>query len=239
MADVFAIRNELGRFFDEVIYKQALAARRPDVELEVPVDISFKDFSKRYFLDALVARGGLIEFKASETLSPRHKAQLLHYLFLLELRHGLLVNMRPENVEREFVNATMSRAERLAFRVETSAWTKTLPGAEAVREILLALLADWGTALELALYEEALTHFMGGEARVLRRVPVQLDGLSLGEQLLRFVADGVVFKLTAFESEGDAPLFTAHARRLLQHAGLRAMLWVNIARHQITFTTLE
>ena len=166
MADVFAIRNELGRFFDEAIYKQALAAHRPDVELEVPVDISFKDFSKRYFLDALVARGRLFEFKAVETLSPRHKAQLLHY-------------------------------------------------------------------------QEALTHFMGGEARVLRRVPVQLDGLSLGEQLLRFAADGVVFKLTAFESEGDAPLFTAHARRLLQHTGLRAMLWVNIARHQITFTTLE
>ena len=133
----------------------------------------------------------------------------------------------------------MTRLERLAFRVETGAWNKALPGAEAVNEILAALLADWGTGLELALYDEALTHFAGGEARVLRRVPVRLDGRPLGEQLLRFAADDVVFKLTAFESTGDAPLFTAHATRLLRHAGLRAMLWVNIARHHITFTTLE
>ena len=193
MADVFAIRNELGRFFDEVIYKKALATRRSDVELEVPIEISFKEFSKRYFLDALVARGGLFEFKATETLSARHKAQLLHYLFLLELRHGLQVNVRPESLEREFVNATMTLEARRAFRVETGAWNRTLPGVEAGREILLALVADWGTGLELGLYEEALTYFLGGEARVLRRVQVQLDGRSLGEQWLRFAGDEVAF----------------------------------------------
>ena len=103
MADVFAIRNELGRFFDEAIYKQALAARRPDVELEVPVDISFKDFSKRYFLDALVARGRLFEFKAVERLSPRHKAQLLHGncsgRFHALRQEGMAVESEPEVFE--------------------------------------------------------------------------------------------------------------------------------------------
>jgi PD-(D/E)XK nuclease superfamily len=66
MADVFAIRNELGRFFDEKHYKQALALRRQDVILEVPVRVNHQTFSKTYFLDVLLATGAIIEFKATE-----------------------------------------------------------------------------------------------------------------------------------------------------------------------------
>ncbi len=107
MADVLAIRKELGRFFDEKHYKQALALRRQDVILEAPVCVSHQTFSKTYFLDALFAEGAIVEFKAAEALTRRHKAQLLHYQMLVDLEHGLLINVRPERVAKEFVNCPL------------------------------------------------------------------------------------------------------------------------------------
>jgi hypothetical protein len=41
-ADVIAIRQELGRFFDEKHYKKALAQHRKDVILEAPILVSIK-----------------------------------------------------------------------------------------------------------------------------------------------------------------------------------------------------
>ena len=70
MEHVFAIHNEIGRFFDEEIFKLELAQRLPDVRLEEPVEVTFGSFRKTYFLDVLVAAGGLFEFKAVERSSP-------------------------------------------------------------------------------------------------------------------------------------------------------------------------
>lgn len=53
---VFAIHNELGRYFDESIYKRELAFRMPNVRLEEPIDVVFDSFRKRYFLDVLVGK---------------------------------------------------------------------------------------------------------------------------------------------------------------------------------------
>src|SRR6266516_5481559 len=47
MHHVFDIHHELGRFFDERIYKNELARRLPGVRLEVPIDLSFGSFGKR------------------------------------------------------------------------------------------------------------------------------------------------------------------------------------------------
>jgi hypothetical protein len=53
---------------------------------------------------------------------------------------------------------------------------------------------------------------------------------------MRLAADGVAFKLTAFDSDNSH--FEEHAWRLLRHLELRAILWVNIAVHRVTFTTI-
>ena len=53
MHHLFAIHNEFGRFLREEIYKQELAVRRIGVQLEVPIDVSFGRFSKRYEMDLL------------------------------------------------------------------------------------------------------------------------------------------------------------------------------------------
>ena len=74
MRTVFSIRDELGRFFDEKIYKRELALRLPGVQLEVPIEVSHSTFTRPYFLDALVNAGAVFEFKAVEALTERHEA---------------------------------------------------------------------------------------------------------------------------------------------------------------------
>ncbi len=239
MADVLAIRNELGRFFEEKHYKQALALRRQDVILEVPVCVNHQTFSKTYFLDVLFAEGAIIEFKAAEALTMRHKAQLLHYQMLTDLEHGMLINVRPEQVTKEFVNCALSHRDRLDFRISATDWREGVPGGDHFRSVLTELLQDWGTALDLNLYDEALTHFLGGESSVLRPVKVRLDGAELGQQMFRLAADRVAFKLTAFDSMVSQQRFAHHATRLVSHTDLDTLLWANLGRHEITFCCLK
>ena len=123
------------------------------------------------------------------------------------------------------------------FDFVSDRWNRTLPQAESVRESLSSALRDWGTGLELSLYETALTHYLGGKEQVEREVAVRGEGHRLGFQSMRLVADGIAFKLTAFETDDNH--FEEHARRLLRHVDLRAILWVNIGLRRVTFTAIE
>jgi GxxExxY protein len=237
MRHIFEIHNEFGRFFDERIYKRELAFRFSGVELEFPIVASHGTYSTTYCLDALIGEGGAFEFKTTQSLTPRDRVQLYNYLLLLDLAHGKLVNLRPENVCHEFVNATLRPADRQAFEVCADRWDHTLKGSQLVMGSLLDLLRDWGVGLELGMYEQALTHFLGGEKNVLRDVPVLSAGRTLGCQSMRLAADGVALRLTGFESHNEH--FEDHARRLLLHIDLRAILWVNIALRRVTFTSIK
>jgi GxxExxY protein len=237
MRCVFEIHNEFGRFFDEKIYKRELASRFPRVEIEFPITVTHRTFSTTYYLDALVADGGAFEFKAVEELAPRHRRQLYNYLLLLDLAHGKLVNLRLESVQHEFVNALLRPDERRVFEVCTDRWNGSIRGGEMIIDWVVSMLQDWGTGLELSLYEAAITHFLGGQERVLRDVAVQGSRQGLGHQTMRLVASGVAFKLTAFDPEFGS--FEEHTRRLLAHADLRAILWINIGSHKVTFVTVQ
>lgn len=237
MDEVFRIHAELGRFFDEGVYKKALAIRFPNVRLEVPVIVTHKTFRKRYSLDVLVGDGGLFEFKAADALSPRNRAQLVNYLLLCDLTHGKLVNLRTPDIEHEFVNALTPREARQEFATDATRWKEICPQAGLLRQTLIDVLHDWGTGLELPLYEEALTHVLGGEAAVIQKANVVLDRLSLGLQPFRVAASNIAFKLTAFD--GALEPFEEHARLLLQHTSLSAILWANVGLKKVTFTALE
>jgi len=237
MRVVFAIRDDLGRFCDEKIYKRELAGRFPAIELEVPVAVSHDGFTKLYFLDVLVNAGAVFEFKTVDTLTPRHEAQLLHYLLLVELTHGKLVNLRPETIEHRFVNTTLRLSDRVRFEIEQSGWDRCVNGAGRFQEVLVALLHDWGTGLDVSLYDDALVHFFGGETVAIRDVEIWMADHSLGQQKMRMATDGVAFKLTTLPENLEG--FEAHTRRLLEHTNLEAILWANINRKTVTFKTLR
>jgi hypothetical protein len=100
----------------------------------------------------------------------------------------------------------------------------------------LPLIADWGAGLETSLYEEAVTHFLGGEGKVLIPVPVTGTKGRLADQRMRMVAPDVAFKITGLQGQTDE--FETQSRKLIQHTTLNAVHWANITQHTVTFTTL-
>lgn len=234
---VFGIHNEFGRFFDESVYKCELAQRLPAIELELPVTVSHGTFSKIYRLDVLAHKCALFEFKAAESLVPRHRGQTINYLLLFDLPHGKIINIRPERVCDEFVNCHLRLSALRNPSVHATEFEFSFAGASFFHDCLMSLIHDWGSGLETGLYEEALTHFLGGPERVL--LPVQVKGGSghLLDQTMRLCAPNVAFKITSFPERLEA--FEVHAQRLLRHTALNAIHWVNITPRVLTFKTLR
>ena len=235
MRHVFDIHNRLGRFFDERIYKLELAHRMGNVRLEAPIDISFESFRTTLFVDAIVGGGGVFEFKAAERISASHRAQLLQYLMLCDLGHGKVINIRPEKVQDEFVNTTVRHADRVGFVVDSSRWTPVVDAAPRLKELVIAMLRDWGAGLQLSLYEAAIAHFF--QEMVETDAEVVIDGRSIGSQRVRLLAPDAILKITGLNRDLDR--FENHARRWLAHVNARVITWININLRQITFTTLE
>lgn len=236
MEVIFKIHNEMGRLFDEPVYQRAIAHRLNDALIEVPLRVSFKSFEKTYYLDLLVRSGALFELKAAEATHDRHRAQLLNYLLLLELPHGKLVNFRNQLVEHEFVNAPLTREDRVRFRVDDADYLKA-PGAGLdLRDLFVPILRDWGTGLDLKLYEEALVHFFGGADRVVRPVEIFDGELKVGTQTLPLISPDTALRITALSRDLDE--FENHLRRFLHHTRLRAIQWVNVRHQLVAFRTL-
>jgi GxxExxY protein len=234
---VYAIHNEFGRFFDEAVYKKELADRMPGMELELPVTITYGTFSKTYKLDVLALKRGIFEFKAAESIVGRHRAQTINYLLLFDLPHGLIINVRPESVGKEFVNCHLRLETLKKPYLDATNFDTSMAGASFFHDQLLSLIQDWGSGLDTGLYEEALTHFLGGEEQVLLPVPVMGAKGHLHDQKMRLVAPGVAFKLTSFPDRLEA--FETHAHRLLQHTNLQAIHWANITHSHVTFKTIH
>lgn len=236
MEVVFQVHNEFGRLFDERIYHAEIARRLQGGRTQVEIAVLFETFRKVYYLDLLYEDGAVFELKAVDALVDRHRAQELNYLLLLDLPHGKLVNLRPELVEHEFVNAPWRRDERLRFEVDDAGWTEVGAGFDFKR-LLVAILNDWGVGLEIPLYEEALTHFLGGDVKVFRPVEVWVEQTKVGKQTCRLVNPETAFKITAFNS--DCGHYEDHLRRLLAHTSLKRIQWINLGRKIVTFRTIK
>lgn len=237
MGYVFAVHNELGQCFDETIYKKEIQSRCGG-QIEVPLVVTHAGFRKIYFLDMLVAGGALFEFKTVATLLARHREQLLFYLLMAELPHGKLVNFRNAIVEHEFVNAPLTRADRVRFHVDSESWDCSAPRTNEMRERTLSFLSDVGTGLSTSLYEEALIHWLGGGDAVVRTIPVVCNGRNIGEQKLPLASPEAAFRVTAFD-EATRPKFAMQLTRLLSHTPLKSLHWINVNRKLVTFSTLH
>jgi GxxExxY protein len=67
---------------------------------EIPLRYKGVCLHSAYRMDLLVERRLVVEVKAMEALLPIHRAQLLTYLKLLDLRLGLLINFNVELLVR-------------------------------------------------------------------------------------------------------------------------------------------
>jgi len=241
MGHAFACQNELGRICDEGVYETDLAARLAaddfrGVHTQEPVVVTHGDFSKTYFLD-LLADGALYELKTVSAVTGEHHAQLLNYMLLLGLRCGKLLNFGPDRVEGQLIVTGLTPELRRRVMVDASRWQDISPACRRLRSVMEALLADWGAFLEVPLYQEALTHFLGGASQVIQRVPLARGSLALGTQRMHLHAHGVGFVLTAYTAE--LPAHESNLRKLLALTPLMALQWLNLDHATIRFTTLR
>ncbi len=242
MRHAFDSQNELGRLCDEIIYRNDLAARLEAAGLgplrrEVPVTAAHRDFAKTYRLDLIVADAAIYELKTESRLAADHDAQLLNYLFLQGAHHGKLINFRPAQVESRFINSSLTAQARRGVVVDSQRWCETDQGSQTLRTTLLDLLEDWGSFLELRLYMEALTYFLGGEEKVARMVGLSRNGVPLGNQRFHLVNEDTAFRLTAL-TEG-AEYYEPQLHSLLCHSPLRLLHWINLAGRRVQFVTLK
>ena len=233
MDRVFAVHNEMGRYFDEAIYRDAVARRVPNSQTEVLIEVRFDDFVKKYYMDLLVDAGAVFELKTVRALGAAHRSQLLNYLLLTGQSHGKLINLHPELVEHEFVNTRLTRADLTAFRVVDHGWK-----AGDLKTWLVSLLRDVGAGLDVFLYEAAVTHYCGGEEAVVREIEIFDDGRTLGSQKVRLAAPGWAVKVTAIDESGVCH-FEGHTRRFLDHTKLKGFHWINVTREVVSFKSIE
>jgi len=238
MDHAFAVHDEMGRFFDEDIYRDVVAARIDgEVQTEVMIEVVFEDFRRDYFMDMLVAGGALFELKVVKQLGAAHRAQVLNYLLLCEVSHAKLINFRPKQVEHEFVNTHLKHADRIVFDVVDKNWVDPGPAERPLRPWLLSFLKDVGVGLDVHLYEAAVTHVFGGIEAVQHDIKILAAGRHLGRQRVRLASPGHAFKVTTI-ADTEVPYFEDHTRRFLRHADLRGVHWINITRNVVRFQTI-
>lgn len=238
MEQAFAVHNEMGRFFDEDIYRDEVAGRVANAQTEVRIEVTFEDFRKLYSMDLLVAGGGVFELKTVSALGPQHRSQLLNYLLLTGLSHGKLINFQTEMVEHEFVNTHLKLSDRTAFEVVQRNWCDPGPPTRPLLSWLVELLRDIGAGLDVHLYEAAVSHVFGGEDVVIQEIEVFSGPRHLGRQKIRLTGPGWCFKVTTLD-EADLSRFEEHICRFLDHTNLSGAHWINITRNQATFTSVK
>jgi len=238
---IFEVHNKFGRFLDELLFKREIAARCLErgispAEREVAIRVSHDGFAKDYFMDLLFSHGLMVEVKTVEKLGPAHRKQALDYLFLTGMQHGRLVNLRTNQVEHEFVSTKLTVERRRAFSVVDNEWRDVNTESAWLKDKLVELLQDWGAFLEVSLYREAITWFLGGPSVVCRPVPVLSGSKSIGNQVVHLLTDDTAFAFTAVTASRDP--MRAHQLLFLRHTPLKCIQWVNFNRHRIEFSTL-
>jgi len=127
MEVVFSMHKDLGRFYDEKIYQNELAYRCRNigfetVATEIPIQVSYKDFLKTYYVDLLINNRVMYELKTVKVITGEHRKQALNYLLLMGMHHGKLINMRPESVQYIFISTRLTKEKRYKFIIDDGQW---------------------------------------------------------------------------------------------------------------------
>ncbi len=240
MRHAFDVHNTLGRFYDESIYQTDMA-RRCGHELaatrEVQVTATHQGFSKSYYLDLLINKGVIYEFKAVDALDGAHEKQLINYLFLTGLSHGKLVNFRTTSVESRFISTSLTYADRLDYSIDDTCWKCANTADRTLRHALVCLLDDWGACLELSLYREGLLHLLRNVGAGMRRVDVLSEDGWIGHQKVCLLTDDTIWHLSAIPRGMQS--YRNHIARLLSHMPIKRAQWINMHQRNIALTTIH
>lgn len=237
----FDAHNQLGRFYDEKIYQNALldACHRNGIEAETEfeVELTHQGFSKSFFIDLLLNGSSVYELKTLKAIGDPQRIQTLDYLFMTDTNHGKIINFRPPSVEHEFVSTSLSNHARHSFKTYETDWHEHSENAAQLKPMLSALLNDWGAFLNTATYQEAICHLLGKGNDMVQPVEIKSGNTTLGYQNTPLLSQMEAFCLSSVVK--DVSTYKAHLLRFLSHTQLQFLYWINFNRFKIQFTTLE
>lgn len=236
MGRVFAIRREMGRFFNECVYQRRIRDCFDGTLHEVPIYVRHCGFCKRYAMDSLFRAAAIFEWKSVETLCDTHRAQLLHYLMLCDVNAGKLVNLRPEKIEHEFVNVAIERTQRQSPEFDATGFLPTDKRDQDWVNFLCDAIRDWGTGLEQGLYQSASDFFYGGPEIAVVDAEVVCGNAGYGKQSIRANESGDVLIISTVNQRLKE--FQRHCQLFLENLDRDKLHWLNISLHRVTATTL-
>lgn len=241
MALAFALHNDRGRLWNEKIYQNELADRCrtagfKKIVTEVPITVAYQDFQKTYKVDLMLDDAMVYEIKAVRALAGEHQQQALHYLFLLGLQHGKLINMRPPSVEQYFVSTRLTPEKRFAFTVDDKQWKELDDDSVWLKQSIKAFLKEWGAFLDTSLFYDAIYHFRGGKEQVVKTIEVNNGANRLGVQKVQLINSNTMFDISSMTK--DENYYERHLHRFLLYTPFKAMQWINFNHSQITFKTI-
>lgn len=104
----FVVHKEMGPGLLEAVYELCILKefelRGIMAESQVRVPINYKEFElkKDYRIDILVERKIIIEIKIVDLILPVHKAQIISYLKLTNMKTGFLINFNVALLKEGF-----------------------------------------------------------------------------------------------------------------------------------------
>jgi len=172
------------------------------------------------------------EFKVSSSLTKKHEAQLLTYLYLCNITHGKLANFRTRLVQHRYVNTSLDSIERTRFELDD----KKYVGPAEIPSTIRDLVADWGTGLDASHYRRALCSTIGTETEQEHLLPMNSHGTRVGNQrfylLLKDTGIGVTtYRYPKHDNRRDF-------ERLVRLSPLKRLHWVNITHRCVTIETI-
>lgn len=241
MEHVFAVHNEFGRMYNEKIYQAELADRcikagLGSVLTEVPVEVSYQDFKRMYYLDLVVNNSLIYELKTVNAIIGDHKRQLINYLLLTGLNFGKIINFKTRSVKHRFVSTTLTPESRFEYEIDESHWNNLDEDGLWLKKIIVKLISEWGTFLDLQLFYDAIIYFRGGESGVTANIDITNDSIVLGKQRVYLLNDKTSFIISAVTDQ--VSYYESNLRKFMKHTSLQAIQWINMAHHWIQFKTI-
>ena len=239
----FGLHNEAGNLLDEHQYQEGLAGQLRGLNFEarreVGITVQFGKFERIYRLDVLIDQGVIVEAKVVAKLSREHERQLLNYLFLCDLSDGLLLNFGSESVHKRFVSTHLRAADRRLNHVDTEAFHPATSSCERLITFAAAVIEDFGTRLNRALYIDAIIDNLDtSDALPIRRpIVVRRGATPLGKKTLPCLSNQVALAFTTFL--GDDHHTETHLRRLLSMTSLERIHWLNLGANDLTIRTVR
>ncbi len=243
MGLAFRVHKELGKFWNENIYQYYFAKVCKEsgfnVDIEVPIIISFNNFIKRYYIDILINNSIIYELKATDSLISKHKNQTLNYLLLTDCNYGKLINFSGVSVNAEYVTSSLTKKERYDFCLIIDKWIDVDDDSKWLKELIISLLQDCGAFISFQFFYDAIYFFRGGKENVVRPVKIKLDELFAGTQKFHLLNNKTAFDLSCISKTEPKKFYKQSLERFLSHSHLESIQWINFNNHNIEFETIK